>query len=65
MITVNGEPLEHHEGMTVADILKAKNYIFRMLAISVNGTVVPRGEYAKTVVPDGAVVQVIHMISGG
>ncbi len=65
MITVNGEPLEYRNGMTVADILKAKNYIFRMLAISVNGTVVPRGDYAKTIVPDGATVQVIHMISGG
>jgi sulfur carrier protein len=65
MITVNGEPLEHTEGMTVADILKAKNYIFRMLAVSVNGTVVPRREYAKTVVADGATVEVIHMISGG
>jgi sulfur carrier protein len=65
MITVNNEPLEHREGMTVADILKIRNYIFRMLAVSVNGEHVPRKAYATTVIPDGADVQVIHMISGG
>lgn len=65
MITVNGDSLEYKEGMTVDDILKAKNYIFRMLAVSVNGQLVPRKDYKTTRVPDGADVQVIHMISGG
>ena len=65
MITVNGEKLEHKDGMTVADVLKARNFIFRMLAVSVNGDLVPRRAYGTTVVPDEADVQVIHMISGG
>ena len=65
MITVNNDPLPHRPGMTVQDILDAKNFIFRMLAVSVNGQVVPRKEYQTRQVPDGADVQVIHMISGG
>jgi sulfur carrier protein len=65
MITVNTSPLEWHDGMTVADILKIRNFIFRMLAVQVNGQLIPRGQYDKAVVPDGADVQVIHMISGG
>jgi sulfur carrier protein len=65
MLIVNGEPLDYEEGMTVADVLARRNYIFRMLAIWVNGVFVPRTEYAATPVPDGAEVQVIHMISGG
>ena len=65
MISVNGQPLEYKPGMTVADVLKARNFIFRMLAVSVNGELVPRKAYEATVVPDGADVQVIHMISGG
>jgi sulfur carrier protein len=65
MITVNTEPMEWRDGMTVSDILKARNYIFRMIAVQVNGELVPRGTYEKTVVADGADVQVIHMISGG
>ena len=65
MITVNGEPLEHAPGMTVADILRIRNFIFRMLVVQVNGQLVKRADYATTVVPDGADVQVIHLISGG
>jgi sulfur carrier protein len=65
MITVNGETMEWRDGMTVADILKIRNYIFRMIAVQVNGELVKRVAYDKTVVPDGADVQVIHMISGG
>jgi sulfur carrier protein len=65
MITVNGDKMEFRAGMTVQDILTAKNYIFRMLAVSVNGEIVARKDYKTTVVPDEADVQVIHMISGG
>ncbi len=65
MITVNAEPLDHTDGMTVADILRIRNFIFRMLVVQVNGQVVRRPDYATTVIPDGADVQVIHLISGG
>ena len=65
MITVNGESLEHRDGMTVADILRIKNFIFRMLVVHVNGQIVKRADYATAVVPDDADVQVIHLISGG
>ncbi len=65
VIVVNGEPMPWQPGMTVADILKVRNYIFRMLVVQVDGTLVKRGTYAAAAVPDGATVEVIHMISGG
>ncbi len=65
MLTVNGDPLAYEPGMTVADILKRKNYIWRMLGVFINGTFVPRGTYDRTPVPDGADVKVIHQIAGG
>ena len=65
MLRVNDAPLDYDEGMTVGDILKKKNYIFRMLAVWVNGEFVPRGTYEAVKVPDGAEVKVIHMIAGG
>ncbi len=64
-ITVNGDPLPWRGGMTVRDVLDARKFVFRMLAVRVNGTVVPRKAYDRTPVPEGAEVQVIHMISGG
>lgn len=65
MITVNGEGLLWQEGMTVRDIIRAKNYTFPLLAVWIDDRPVPREAFDETTVPDGATVQVIHMISGG
>ena len=65
MLTVNDEPLAYEPGMTVADILKRRNYVWRMLGVFVNGEFVRRTKYDSTPVPDGAEVKVIHQIAGG
>jgi thiamine biosynthesis protein ThiS len=65
MIQVNGDPLDWHEGMTVLDVLKARNFKFPLLIISIDGTFVAKGDYATTPVPDGADVKVVHLLSGG
>lgn len=65
MITVNGDTLPWHEGMTVRDVLTAKKYTFRMLVVRINGTVIPKTGFDTAVIPDSAVVDVIHLISGG
>ena len=64
-LVVNGDPLDWHEGMTVRDVLRAKNYVFKLLIITVNGTLIPRGSYDEATVPAGADVKVVHLISGG
>jgi len=65
MILVNEEPLAWHAGMTVRDVLKAKNYRFPMLVIHVDDSLIHRQDYDTATIPDGAVVKVIHLISGG
>jgi sulfur carrier protein len=65
MIQVNGDPLDWQEGMTVRDVLIARKYVFPMLIISLDGAMVPRKDYDTTVIPDGATLQVIHLMSGG
>lgn len=65
MITVNAEPMEWEEGMTVQDVVERKKYTFPLLAVWIDDSPVPRDEFATTTVPDGSKVQVIHMISGG
>lgn len=65
MLLVNDEPLAWHEGMTVRDILTARNYRFPLLVIHVDDVLVQKAAYDTTTVPDGAVVKVIHLISGG
>lgn len=65
MITVNGEAMKHTAGMTVRDVLKARNFVFPLLVVRVNGTLVARDDFDRTPVPDGADVQVVHLMSGG
>ena len=65
MIQVNDDPLAWQEGMTVLDLLRAKNFKFPLLIISIDGTFVPKAAYAQTAVPDGADVKVVHLLSGG
>lgn len=43
MITVNGDPLEWHGGMTVQDVLDARKFTFRMIGVWVNDEPVPKG----------------------
>jgi sulfur carrier protein len=66
MITVNGDDFEWRDGLTVQNILDGKNYTFRMISVWINGEPVrDRTDYPTVLVPDGAEVEIIHMISGG
>ncbi|HNX38036.1 MAG TPA: sulfur carrier protein ThiS [Candidatus Cloacimonadota bacterium] len=64
-ITVNGNVIDWFQGMTVTDVLRIMNYTFRMLVIKIDGQLVPKDSYTTTVIPVGAEVYVIHLISGG
>ncbi|MDD4222979.1 MAG: sulfur carrier protein ThiS [Candidatus Cloacimonetes bacterium] len=64
-ITVNGHQIPWQEGMTVRDVLTAMNYTFRMLVIKIDGQLVKKQDWDCTLVPAGAEVSVIHLISGG
>jgi sulfur carrier protein len=65
MLLVNGDDLDWTPGLTVRGVLKAKNYTFPLVIVTVNDAPVERKAFDTTPVPDGAVVQVIHLISGG
>jgi thiamine biosynthesis protein ThiS len=65
-IILNNNP-EILEGMsvTVTQLLRLKNFTFKMLIIKINGTLVQKGTYESTVIHDGDEVMVLHLISGG
>ena len=65
MIQVNGEAMDWREGLTVRDILKARNFKFPLLIVTLAGEHVNRKDYDATPVPDGTDVQVVHLTSGG
>jgi len=51
--------------ITVSDLLKIKNFTFRMLVIKINDEVIKKDNYSTSTIKDGDNVQVIHLISGG
>lgn len=65
MIQVNGEAMAWREGLTVHDVLVARNFRFPLLIITVDGELVAPKAYEGTLVPDGAELQVMHLMSGG
>jgi len=65
MIKVNSKETKWKEGMTVQNILDEHGYTFKMLAVWINDTPVTSEAFTTTLVPDGADVQAIHLISGG
>jgi sulfur carrier protein len=65
-ITINNrDKLEWEEGLTLQDVLKKMNYTFTRLVIKLNGRLIKKEEYGDTIVPQGADLKIIHMISGG
>jgi thiamine biosynthesis protein ThiS len=65
VITVNGNPVDWEEGLTITALLQKMNYTFKMLVIKLNGTLVKKEHYDTTIIPAQAEVAVIHLISGG
>jgi sulfur carrier protein len=66
MITLNGTETEL-SGVTIAELLAALDVPAqgRGVAVAVDAEVVPRGEWATHVVPDGAQVEVVTAVQGG
>lgn len=53
------------ESCTVNDLLKIKNFTFKMLIVKINGTFVKKEDYVNAKISDGDNVNVLHLISGG
>lgn len=51
--------------ISVTELLKFKNFTFKMLIVKINGSLIKKIEYETTVIRDGDEVNVLHLISGG
>ena len=64
-IVLNGQERELPDGVTVARLLEQFSLPQTGTAVAVDGEVVPRAKHAETVLPDGAVVEVLTAVQGG
>jgi len=53
------------ELISVADLIRIKNFTFRLLVTKVNGNLVKKEDRDKVFIKDGDDVVVLHLISGG
>lgn len=65
IILNNKEEDFSEEQFTINELLKVKNFTFKMLVIKVNGQLIKKSEYHTAMVKDGDDVMVLHLISGG
>ena len=64
-IEVNQETIDWEENLTIDRVLKIMNYTFKMIVVKVNGELVKKEDYDTKNIPEGAEVQIIHLIAGG
>ncbi len=65
-IILNNRPEEFGmDEMTVSEMLNIKRFTYRMRIVRINGKLIKRDEYNKTVIRDGDDVQMLYLMSGG
>ena len=52
-------------GKTLAEYLGTTPYDIKRIAVEINGQIVPKAEYAGTLLKDGDVVEVVSFVGGG
>jgi sulfur carrier protein len=65
-ITLNNtKEIISEENITIADLIRIKNFTFRLLVTKINGQLVKKDERDKVYIKEGDDVMVLHLISGG
>ena len=64
-ITLNGQPEQVAEGITVTGLLAAIGLGEKRVAVEVNREIVPRSRHDRTVICDADQVEVVQAIGGG
>lgn len=65
-ITLNNRPESFDKKkISISELLKIKNYTFKMLVIKVNSKLVKKDAYNIFEIKEGDDVTVLHLVSGG
>ena len=62
---VNGKQVELKERLTLEKFLETNGYALSKVAVELNGKIVPRKEYAATILQDSAVLEIVCFVGGG
>lgn len=65
MIKVNSEVLEGYEGISVAGLLKQRNYKTLYVAVELNDAILPKSQYENTILKENDSLEVVSFVGGG
>ncbi|MBQ4480578.1 MAG: sulfur carrier protein ThiS [Victivallales bacterium] len=65
MLTINGQNAPDFVGKNLAEYLAVQGYEVTRLAVERNGDIVPKAQYAQTLLQDGDVVEIVRFVGGG
>jgi sulfur carrier protein len=64
-LTVNGNPMELPDGLTIEGLLTRLGVRREFTAVALNREVTPKAQYASTVLADGDKVEIVRPMGGG
>lgn len=64
MVKINGTE-QNAAGKTVSELLASEGYQLTRVAVERNGEIVPKAQYAETVLNDGDTVEIVGFVGGG
>lgn len=64
MVRINGQDCEK-AGISVAEYLETENYNVKHIVVEYNLEIIPKEQYAKTILKDGDEVEIVSFMGGG
>ena len=65
MVRVNGENVENITGKAITEYLAESGYDVKRVAVEINGDILPKAQYANTILQDGDRIEVVSFVGGG
>lgn len=65
IMKINGSDIHLPEDTPLSVILKERGYNRDRVATELNGNIVPRKDYDRTVITDGDILEIVGMVGGG
>lgn len=54
-----------NDQISINEILKEKNFSFRLILVKLNNSLINKSEFDTTLIKDGDDLKIIHLMSGG
>ena len=62
---VNGKQVELKESLVLNEFLESNGYALTKVAVELNGKIVPRKEYAVTILQETDALEIVCFVGGG